>query len=190
MNVLIQLPQCTLAAFNKLTFAIPTIKFHILKPKTIIAIHLNNYSKFRYFASYAESETFLCMPNGVRLKNTLVNLTILCGSPDSQQQFSEPYLLLRSPNDLTLKDAREMACMKYDEDELFDTEQEIIECGFKMARMFEYDPLAANYLRFKGYAVPFLNFSVQKLLEAGWIKFQTPKVSYVSSVHFPKTPLN
>jgi len=179
-----------LAAFNKLTFAIPTIKFHILKPKTIIAVHLNNYSKFRYFASYAESETFLCLPNGVQLKNTLENLSNIYNAVNFPQQITDSYLLLLSPNDLTLKDAREMACMKYDEDELFDTEQEIIECGFNMARMFEYDPLAANYLRYKGYAVPFLNFSVQKLLEAGWIKFQLPKVSYVSSVHFPKTPLN
>lgn len=58
------------------------------------------------------------------------------------------------------------------------TDQDAIECGYNDAKQFliyykrRGEPLYEHhdYLRSKGYAVPFMNYSVEDMLKLGWIK--------------------
>lgn len=59
------------------------------------------------------------------------------------------------------------------------TEEDAIAAGISKAKLSRYkmfpyllSPFMIDYLRSKGYALPYLGLSVEEMIEAGWIKLQ------------------
>jgi len=95
--------------------------------------------------------------------------------------FSDNYLMLAPLSSITEEDAVEFCRLNYgySENHILKNDGSIsIRSGrFQYTRVnddfYNFNSKSSDYLRSKGYALPFMDLSVEKLIKYGWLKLKT-----------------
>ena len=131
---------------------------------------INNKNKAKFFAQYWEQELVKGTGN-IGDNFEFVDYVL---SDESLANFSESYLLLKSLSQISDEDARVIA-----EQNRFNGNYDVFPKVGRdiLRRVFELEDSqmclpteSADYLRSKGYALPWMGLGVKELIEAGWIK--------------------
>jgi len=118
---------------------------------------ITNENKAKFFALYWMQDVLMCKHYNKPI--TLIGNHIdylYCGD------YSEYYLQLKPLSSISDEDAEfiDLQSEDFNEDGWFDGEE-----------MFYYwASIDVDYIRSKGYALPWMGLSVEELVEAGWIK--------------------
>ena len=142
--------------------------------KDIMETTLNLNNKLKYFASYAIDKPILSHVNGgMVMFNDLVNLRMIFQDQDPMFSFANFILILKSIDDLSYLDAKELLAIK--STTVDGSGEEVLTLGRLMAEKSGEDFAVSEFLKLKGYAIPFFTYSVEQLIEANWLRFKEPK---------------
>jgi hypothetical protein len=129
-----------------------------MKPET------NNDNKAKFFAQYwGQKET------GSDYYGEIM--------PDTWNDFpiniTNQYLIVTPLSQLTDEELLQLA-KNYWGDQYIEgwSDLHTIDWGKKLVSGVAFDSITNDYLRFKGYAIPWMGLSVEELIEAGWVKLK------------------
>jgi hypothetical protein len=111
-----------------------------------------NEEKAQFFAQYWGQKVFREHPNPKC--NDYVDIDSI-----SEYELNIGYLLLKPLSMISDEDAKKLEYLNG---------SHFIGCYNQQEQLIDYDE--ADYLRSKGYALPFRNYTVDQLIEKGWVK--------------------
>lgn len=130
----------------------------------------NKENKAKFFAQYWGQEIMK------EFDDDLSETVYMSNPHANKSNISEYYLELKPLSKITDEDAKYIADLFTDEDGDVFTGKMIVEmvCEFtEESYLYNLNCQAVDYLRSKGYALPYLNLKIDNLIEYGWVKLAT-----------------
>lgn len=124
-------------------------------------------NKAKFFAQYWDQDVIkVDMPGWDGKTRVIDSLTM---ESDSLKLFT---LMLKKPNSITDEEALMLSEMKYSVKEYITIANGIcmVSCNENLVSLMQ---IQIDFLRQKGYAIPFMGLSVEKLVEYGWVKLNS-----------------
>lgn len=125
-------------------------------------------NKERFFGHYM-NQNVLSHPSYKGKTNCLEPSLIILIT--TKNDFSEYFLLLKSLSDITDEDAIEVSKI-YNPFQCLDYELHLSRGRKIVHKNNRLSIHCIDYLRLKGYAVPYMGLSVETLIEYGWVKIK------------------
>lgn len=140
-----------------------------------IKAEINNENKAKFFAQYWGQRLIDC--NRYAVPVALTSILVSMPSTDFESIIEQSKILLKPLSSISDEDANELYKILHPKDN-YATEYQIKEAISWLQDEFGISTIkhkwdcihASDYLRSKGYALPYFGLSVEEMVEAGWIK--------------------